>query len=73
MENSTAFSEYGNVHQLTPEGLHHMDLKHMPGQLLDPRFPPSDTLGSLGELKNYADLRLRLDQGSWGGRAAAFH
>lgn len=50
-----------------------MDLKHMPGQLLDPRFPPSDTLGSLGELKNYADLRLRLDQGSWGGRAAAFH
>lgn len=51
-----------------------MDLKHMPGQLLDLRFPHSDTLGSLGELKNYTDPRLRLDQGVWGGgRAAVFH
>lgn len=49
-----------------------MDLKHMPGQLLDLRFPHSDTLGSLGELKNYTDPRLRLDQGVWGGAEQLF-
>lgn len=39
----------------------------MVGQSLDPRSPPRDTLGSLGELINYTDPRLRLNWGPWTG------